>query len=341
MRDSADSATPILVTGAGGAIGGAVAAELCSDHRPVVLWTRERVRGEEVRARLVDRFPDARVELVEGDIGCLATVGTTSAQMASSYPHLGAIIHAAGVLTRHREETSEGLERMFATNYLGPFHLTGELLRRLDSRHPLRVLTITPPSTTPVNFDDLLGRRSFRPLRAFAASKTASLLFAYALARKLGRGPRTSNAFFPGVVRSGLMREAPFLVREFRPSGRVTGRSGGRVPGVACYRPTPLVGNRCLLRGNPGRVDVRVYPGHLGPGPAVVGKRAPRLRDARPRGRDGTGAGPNDLSVVSEDLLRVSRENRGRVPTVAFGKLLTRPRARALGDRRWIGMARS
>ncbi|HEV2166057.1 MAG TPA: SDR family NAD(P)-dependent oxidoreductase [Thermoplasmata archaeon] len=227
MEDPGAIVAPILVTGASGAIGGAVAARLCADRRPVVLWTRDREGGETACRKLLGRFPRSRIELVDGDLGSLRAVGQGAERVASSCPRLGGVIHSAAVLTRRREETSEGLERMFATNHLGPFLLTRELLARLDPSLPFRVLTVAPPSATPLDLDDLLARRRFRSLPAFAATKTANLMFAFALARRFGRGPRTSNVFFPGVVRSGLMREAPIFVRGFvRAVGSSAERAG-------------------------------------------------------------------------------------------------------------------
>lgn len=48
---------------------------------------------------------------------------------------------------------------MFATNHLGPFLLTN-LLDPLRAATPGRVLTLTAPSTVPLDFDDLQGERS-------------------------------------------------------------------------------------------------------------------------------------------------------------------------------------
>ncbi len=145
----------------------------------------------------------------------MASTGTVAEQVAESYPRLRGVIHTAAVLTRRREETEEGLERMFATNLLAPFLLTRILLDRLPRERSLRVVVLTAPSTTPVDLDDLQSIRRFRSLSTFGATKTADLLFVYALARRLSGSSRTANAFFPGVVRSSLLKEAPWVVRAF------------------------------------------------------------------------------------------------------------------------------
>jgi NAD(P)-dependent dehydrogenase (short-subunit alcohol dehydrogenase family) len=70
------------------------------------------------------------------------------------------------------------------------------------------VLNITAPSTVQLNFEDLQGDRSFNSLNAFGATKMANLLFTFELARQLENTGITANAIHPGLVRSGLMKEA-------------------------------------------------------------------------------------------------------------------------------------
>ncbi|MCI4317978.1 MAG: SDR family NAD(P)-dependent oxidoreductase, partial [Thermoplasmata archaeon] len=129
------------------------------------------------------------------------------------HPTLDGIAHCAAVYTREREETPEGFERMFATNHLGPFLLTGLLDAPLKASGGARVVLASAPSTSELDFDDLQARREFHSLHAFGASKMANLLFAYALASRYEGSGCTSNAFFPGLMRSGLMRSASAPIR--------------------------------------------------------------------------------------------------------------------------------
>ena len=75
------------------------------------------------------------------------------------------------------------------------------------------MLNITAPSTTPLNFDDLQGERSFTSLNAFGATKMANLLFTFAFARRLENTGITVNAIHPGLARTGIMKEGFFLMR--------------------------------------------------------------------------------------------------------------------------------
>ena len=91
--------------------------------------------------------------------------------------------------------------------------LTNLLLPQLRSAGSARILVISAPSTTKLDFDDLQSERRFRSLSAFGASKAADLLFTFELARRLDGTGVTANAIHPGLVRTSLMSGAPALLR--------------------------------------------------------------------------------------------------------------------------------
>jgi NAD(P)-dependent dehydrogenase (short-subunit alcohol dehydrogenase family) len=143
----------------------------------------------------------------------MASVRSLAAEFTSKHQKLDALINNAGVFLAARDVTPEGFERMFATNYFGPFLLTRLLIRSLEEAKPSRIVNVTAPSTTRPDLDDLQGERKFSSMSAFGESKAADLLFTYALARRLeGRGV-TVNAFHPGIMKTGLNRTAPGAVK--------------------------------------------------------------------------------------------------------------------------------
>ncbi len=76
-----------------------------------------------------------------------------------------------------------------------------------------RVVTVTAPSSTRVDLDQLVSKDHFSPLRTFGATKAANLLFTFELARRAKRWDVRACAYHPGLVRSELMREAPRPIR--------------------------------------------------------------------------------------------------------------------------------
>jgi NAD(P)-dependent dehydrogenase (short-subunit alcohol dehydrogenase family) len=100
---------------------------------------------------------------------------------------------------------------MFATNHLGPFVLTNELLELLKAGRPSRIITISAPSTTKINFEDIHGKKNFSSgfIGAFGASKMMNLMFTYTLARKIEDSGVTASVLHPGLVKSDLTNEMP------------------------------------------------------------------------------------------------------------------------------------
>jgi len=147
------------------------------------------------------------------DLSSLASVRGLAAEFNAKYQGLDVLVNNAATFRSKRIVTADGLELMFATNYLGPFLLSRLLIPRLEASKPSRIINVSAPSSMMPDLDDLQGGRKFAPIVAFGSSKAADLLFTYALARRLdGRGV-TVNAYHPGLVRTKLVSGAPTAVR--------------------------------------------------------------------------------------------------------------------------------
>jgi NAD(P)-dependent dehydrogenase (short-subunit alcohol dehydrogenase family) len=202
-----------LVTGARSGVGRATATGLARMGATVVMVCRDRARGEEARAGVAAESGSGSVELMTADLSSLSSVRALAAAVAERHPRLDVLVNSAAVFTSKRFSTSEGLELMFVTNYLGPFLLTRSLLPNLEAARPSRVVNVSAPSSMRPDLRDLQGEAKFRPIVAFGASKAADLLFTFALARKLAGSGVAVNAYHPGLVRTGLLRRAPVAVR--------------------------------------------------------------------------------------------------------------------------------
>jgi NAD(P)-dependent dehydrogenase (short-subunit alcohol dehydrogenase family) len=209
-----ESEVPVrVITGATSGIGRAVALQIARGGGTVVLVGRDAARAEAAGVEISRASPSARVEVQLADLSSQAGVRELARGLAAAHPRIDALVNCAGVFSSRRVETADGLELMFATNHLAPFLLTNLLLPSLRGGTAARVLTVTAPSSTRLNFDDLQGVHAFRALIAFGASKAANLLFTFELARRLAGSGVTANAVHPGLARTDLMRQAPALLR--------------------------------------------------------------------------------------------------------------------------------
>ena len=194
----------VVVTGATGAIGAATGSVLVRRAARVLLLARPSDRLSALVKRLGGE--DKRVSSVGVDLSSLASVRSAAREISRTVGHIDALLNIAAIYSSEYHKTKEGFETMLATNHLGPFLLTNLLRDQLAGRG--RVITVTAPSSTRVDIDQLMDKTKFRPLDTFGATKAANLLFTFELARRAKRWEVRVNACHPGLVRSELMREA-------------------------------------------------------------------------------------------------------------------------------------
>jgi NAD(P)-dependent dehydrogenase (short-subunit alcohol dehydrogenase family) len=194
----------VVVSGATGAIGAATASVLVRRGARVLLLARPTDRLTAVVKRLGGE--ENRVSGVGVDLSSLASVRSAAKEIGRTVGHVDALLNIAALFSSEYRKTKEGFEVMLATNHLGPFLLTNLLRDQLAGRG--RVITVTAPSSTRVDIDQLMDKNRFKALDTFGATKAANLMFTFELARRAKRWEVRVNACHPGLVRSELMREA-------------------------------------------------------------------------------------------------------------------------------------
>src|SRR5262249_27254091 len=115
------------------------------------------------------------------------------------------LINNAGVMGTPLTRTADGFELQFGTNHLGHFALTNLLLPHVAGR------VVTVSSTfhrmARIDFDDLNWEcKPYRPTRAYAQSKLATLLFPAELQRRLAAAGSSviATAAHPGYAATNI-----------------------------------------------------------------------------------------------------------------------------------------
>src|SRR5262249_4887520 len=170
--------------------------------------------------------------------------------------------------------TVDGFEMQFGTNHLGHFALTGLLLEAMVAAPHARVVVVSSArhASGKIDFDNLDGKQSYRPLRAYRQSKLANLLFAYELQRRFTAAGVDALAVgcHPGYAATNLQAAGPrmsgsrFGERLSEIANRLFAQSAamGALPtlyaatsadirGGAYICPLGLLG----IRGGPGKVQ--------------------------------------------------------------------------------------
>lgn len=199
-----------LVTGATSGIGKGIALRLAEHGATVVLVARNREKGEAVRGELRLRTGNPNVDVVLADLSSVESIHQGVADFKRRYTKLHVLVNQAGLVTNQRTVTVDGLETMFATNYLAYFTLANLLVDELKAAAPARILNVTGgiEGAGDLDFDDLQSEKKFTWFKALARSKLADVLFTYELARRLEGSGVTVNALNPGGVKSNLGKGA-------------------------------------------------------------------------------------------------------------------------------------
>jgi NAD(P)-dependent dehydrogenase (short-subunit alcohol dehydrogenase family) len=207
----------VVVTGATGAIGKATALELAKNDTHIILIGRNSGKLLKVRSEIELATNNKNIEIVAADLSEPASVKKAAEDIKSKHKAIHALVNIAAAFIKDRKENSKGQEFMFATNHLGTFVLTNELLPLLKAGKPARVITVSAPSTTKVNFDDIHGKQKWSPgfMGAFGASKMMNLMHTYALARRLEGSGVSTSVFHPGLVKSELTSAMPAFLNWF------------------------------------------------------------------------------------------------------------------------------
>ena len=206
-----------LVTGANSGVGFETAKALAEHGAHVVLACRDADKGRRAAQQIRASAPTAQLTVLHLDLASLASVREAGRQAHADHVHLDLLVDNAGFGWMPYTRSEDGYELTLATNHLGHFALTGQLLDLMLDVPGSRVVVVSSPAHrgATINFDDLQSEQKYSQRAAYGQSKLANLLFAYELQRLLATsGAETiSLAAHPGGARTNFNRHLP---RPFR-----------------------------------------------------------------------------------------------------------------------------
>ena len=195
-----------VITGTTHGIGRATSRELARAGKTVVMLCRDVTAAHAVRDEIVQHAPRARVEVVRCDLASLGSVREAAAAVRRDYPPLSLLINNAGMVSTRRRTSVDGFELTFATNHLGPFVLTALLSDHLDKAARIVMVASRIHYRGRVDFEAVTnGRTRYGAAAAYARSKLANVMHAFALARRMAGTEVSVNCLHPGVVATNLL----------------------------------------------------------------------------------------------------------------------------------------
>jgi len=205
----------IIITGPTSGIGKEIAIGLSALGAEMVLGCRDVRLGEEMTEEIMRRTGSKSIAVMHIDTSNQQSVRDFARQYHRAHPRLDVLINNAGLNRATRQTSVEGIELTFATNVLGYYLLTHELLNLLKSSAPARIVNVASTFAADLDLDDLqFERRPYDGVKAYAQSKACDRLLTWAFARRLEKSGVAVNTMAPGLVpQTGLYRDTPEPIR--------------------------------------------------------------------------------------------------------------------------------
>ena len=118
----------VLLTGGTSGIGKATCEKLLSLGAHVILLARNTSKAESLRSDWQSRYPEAKLEIVMGDLASLKSMQEAIKNIRASQQKIDVLINNAGAIFMNRGTSQDGFEMSLAMNHLGHYYLTMNIL---------------------------------------------------------------------------------------------------------------------------------------------------------------------------------------------------------------------
>lgn len=236
-----------IVTGASSGIGAETTRVLALRGVHVVMGVRNMDAGKEVKDKIVQELPAAKVDAMELDLSSMASVRKFASEYKASNRPLNLLINNAGVMATPFTLSKDNIELQFATNHLGHFLLTHLLLDTMkktsrESGREGRIVNVSSeahrfPYSEGIRFDRLNDSKGYSSWCAYGQSKLANILHANQLTKHLKDDgvEITANSLHPGVINTNLFRYNSWMDGVSRKVGNFFMKSVPQGAATTCY----------------------------------------------------------------------------------------------------------
>ncbi|MBY6216782.1 SDR family NAD(P)-dependent oxidoreductase [Qipengyuania aquimaris] len=197
-----------LITGGYSGLGQETARAMAAKGAHVIISGRDATKLSAAADALVEET-GARIDTLVCDLASLDSVRKAAAEANDRFDKIDLLINNAGVMACEEAKTADGFEMQFGTNHIGHFLLTNLLMPLVEQGESPRIVNLSSRGhhISPVDFDDIhFERRDYDKWVSYGQSKTANVLFAVGLEKRLGDKGIHSYSLHPGGIHTNLGR---------------------------------------------------------------------------------------------------------------------------------------
>ncbi|ORY03482.1 retinol dehydrogenase 13 [Clohesyomyces aquaticus] len=204
----------VLTTGVSPSGLGAVFVKAIASAQPslLILAGRNTKKVQETADAILAENPGSpiKVHTLELDLSSLSAVRTAADTVNGwdDVPKIDVLVNNAGIMAVDYSVSLDGHESQFATNHLGPFLFTNLVMGKILASEEPRIVMVSSEGhhLCPIRFHDYDFHKgeTYSKWQAYGQSKTANILMALSLARKLSKRNLLAFSLHPGVINTHL-----------------------------------------------------------------------------------------------------------------------------------------
>ncbi|OTA59101.1 NAD(P)-binding protein [Hypoxylon sp. EC38] len=212
FADQVKGRTFLLTGPTPGGIGAETVISLAAESpAQLILVGRSQAKAQPTIDAIKKVNDSVKIKFVEADLASLKSV-RKAAQTILDDPEIekiDVVINNAGVMATPFQLTEDNLELQLQANHLGHFVLTNKIMPKILAAGPgarLVLLTSSGHRYGPVRFEDpnFTEPGSYSEFAAYSQSKSAIILYAVALNKRLGSRGIRAFAVHPGSIETNL-----------------------------------------------------------------------------------------------------------------------------------------
>ena len=199
----------IFLTGGTDGIGlSALKTLLTSGHQLYVTY-RNSKKLEKIKSSLTVFCKSKKLSFFECDLAEPEDIDKTISAVKKLNIKFDCLINNAGAILFKKSFNSMGIEKVFATNHLGPFYLTNSFLKENFINPGGRIINVgsSAHQSAVLDFNNLDSSNSHSWYERYSRSKLCNLLFTLELSKKTSNENIQVNCVHPGIVNTNIAQE--------------------------------------------------------------------------------------------------------------------------------------